>query len=205
MITALDVFTEIIIVVLPLWFISKNQIKTSKKRVVLFVYSFRLIQAPFSIATIATYFSYLHGERESVDFATTVAWQEIQIGFSLISASIPCLRSFLWAFMSTGLMTIYSNTTTQGSRVTGTHLSLKDKSHGRSAIDSEARDYGQSRPLASRLRPDWQEYQVDVQTQRCNKEKHTRHDADTESGSDKSRWSEQMMVHRDVSFEVEHS
>lgn len=39
--TAMDGLTEITLLAMPIWFISKNELKSSKKRIVVFVYSFR--------------------------------------------------------------------------------------------------------------------------------------------------------------------
>lgn len=63
----------------PRWnrFISKNKIKASKKRIVVFVFSFRLIAAAFSIATSITYFKYLNGSDFNIGAASTVVWQEV--------------------------------------------------------------------------------------------------------------------------------
>ena len=204
-ITALDVVTEIIIVALPMWFISKNQIKASKKRVVVFVFSFRLISAAFSIATMATYFNFLNGGRTSIGAGPTIAWQEVLLGFSLISASIPCLRSFLWAFMSTGLMTMYGNETTAGSKSGSMHLN-SHRSQNQSAIMSQNRDNAQpSRSLGNRLRPDWLEYKVGVTSQQRQGRKSAVKNANVENGSVKSGSSEQMIIHHTTEFEIERS
>lgn len=87
---------------MPIWFISKNQLKASKKRIVIFVYMFRLIIIAFTIATTFSYFNFLDNGRDSIGIAPVIAWQEVLLGFSLISSSFPCLRTFIWAFMSRG-------------------------------------------------------------------------------------------------------
>ncbi len=207
-ITALDVVTEVIILALPMWFISKNQIKASKKRVVVFLFSFRLIVAAFSIATMATYFKFLSGSKASVGAAPTVAWQEVLLGFSLISASIPCLRSFLWAFMSTGLMTAYGNTIIGGSQGGSMHLNSNGRSQNQSVIRLQSRDRGNAQPsrtLQSRLRPDWLEYKVGVTSQQRQTRKAAGHNVNVESGSVKSDGSEQMIIHHTTEFEIERS
>ena len=202
-ITALDVITELILLALPVWFISKHQIKASKKRVVVFVFSFRLVVAAFSIATTSTYFNFLNGSKPSIGAASTIAWQEVLLGFSLITASIPCLRSFLWAFMSTGLMTVYgANGTTFGSQ--------SGPSQNRSGNFSQKRSQGQDKAgatgnLSSRLRPDWMEYKVDVRSQTGQRKAAQNKIADNESvGSDGS---EQMIIgiHRNVEVDIERS
>lgn len=109
LLTIFDSATETMILCLPTWFVSKNQIKMSKKAIIVFVFSFRLLVAAVSIASTATYLDYLIEHKDFVSIAPTVALQEVLLGFSLLSASIPCLRSFLWAFMSTGLMTVYGS------------------------------------------------------------------------------------------------
>ncbi|EME48539.1 hypothetical protein DOTSEDRAFT_118977 [Dothistroma septosporum NZE10] len=100
--TALDGITEIIILAMPVWFISKNDLKASKKRIVIFVYAFRLLVIAVSIAVTTTYFNFLQNGKDNIDIAPVVAWEEVLLAFSLVSASFPCLRSFLWAFMSRG-------------------------------------------------------------------------------------------------------
>lgn len=79
----------------------------SKKAVVIFLFSFRLVAAVLSIATTVSYFNFLHGTQDSIGLAPTVSWQEALLSSSLVAASIPCLRHFLWAFMSRGLKTMY--------------------------------------------------------------------------------------------------
>lgn len=85
---------------MPVWFISKNELKASKKRIVIFVYAFRLLVIAVSVAVTTTYFNFLQNGSDNIDITPVVAWEEVLLAFSLISASFPCLRSFLWAFMS---------------------------------------------------------------------------------------------------------
>ena len=204
-ICCLDVVSELVLLAVPIWFISKNQIKNSKKRVVVFVYTFRLVVAAFSIATVSTYFSYLHDSKLSIGAGPTIAWQEVLLGTSLVSASIPCLRSFLWAFMSTGLMTVYGNngTTTGGSAVLPSlNRSQVQESHSRSTNREEQQP---SRSLQQRLRPDWQQYRADVKTSARDRVKSSGHARGAESGSLKSDASEQMIIHHNVEFGIESS
>jgi hypothetical protein len=98
----MDGLTEIAILAMPIWFISKNQMGNSKKCIVIFVYAFRLLVIACSIATTSSYFDFLRNGQDNIGIAPVVVWQEVSLGFSLLSASFPCLRSFLWAFMSRG-------------------------------------------------------------------------------------------------------
>ncbi|KAK3713083.1 hypothetical protein LTR37_008768 [Vermiconidia calcicola] len=204
-ITVLDVLTEISLVALPLWFISKNNLKASKKGVVVFVYSFRLIVATLSVASSATYFEYLkRSQATSIDAAPTIAWQEVLLGFSLISASIPCLRSFLWAFKSTGLMTIYGNYGT-GSHGDTTRMP-SDRLQDRPSSPSQNRDDQQpSRSLASRLRPERLEYRIDIRAEHRPSKKELRPCVDAESPSVKSEGSEHMIIRHTREINIKHS
>ncbi|PPJ53915.1 hypothetical protein CBER1_04636 [Cercospora berteroae] len=208
-ITAFDGLTELIILAMPIWFISKNQLKASKKRIVIFVYMFRLIVIGFSIATTSTYFDFLKTtSNDPIDIAPTIAWQEVSLGFSLISASFPCLRSFLWAFMSRGLMTMYGNTTASASESRSQNQSVQLRSMNKSYASQADRDPTGGGP---RLRPERAlEYSV-----------HVRGDAPTSSltagsrkkysqidpyGSRKrSDDSDQMIIHHETSYRVESS
>lgn len=160
-ITILDGLSEIFVLAMPIWFISKNQLKASKKRIVIFVYSFRLIDIGFGIATTVSYFNFLRDGRDNIDVVPVVVWEMVTLTFSLISASFPCLRTFLWAFMSRGLMTMYGNTTSiSGSDMrsgireiqSGVQLrSLRNKSSPQ--MEGAREDSGESRQV--RLRPEW--------------------------------------------------
>ena len=199
MITTLDVLTEIVILALPIWFISKNQLKASKKRIIVFVFSFRLIVAALSIATTVTYFQYLRGSRLNIGAAQTIVWQEVLLCFSLVSASIPCLRTFLWAFMSTGLVTVYGN-----SPITTSYGLGSQHSHQQSAVRSQRRDHLQSEghTFSSQLRPDRHGYKVDVRSQ--NKKDGDHRDS-AEHGSVGSYGSEQYIIHHTTEFEIRRS
>jgi hypothetical protein len=196
-ITTLDVITEFLILALPVWFISKNQLKASKKRIVIFVFSFRLLVAAFSIATTVTYFKYLKSVDLSIGMASTIVWQEILLCTSLVSASIPCLRSFLWAFMSTGLMTVYGNGATSRSYGQG--------SAGPSKIRSQNRD-DQSQNQ-SRLRPDVQGYDVNVQTGEAKAKERMKSNGQRPSAENsiESFGSEQYIIHQTTEFAIERS
>ncbi len=161
--TALDVATEIVLVCIPVWLVTNNEIKRSKKMIVVFVFSFRLLVAAFSIITTVTYLTYVEHHHDAIAIAPTVAWQEVLLGVSLISASIPCLRSFLWAFMSTGLMTNYG-TRTGPAGVLRDVDSSPDNTATATATAGTVHSGENSDRLPCRLRPDDTEYKVKVRT-----------------------------------------
>jgi hypothetical protein len=199
-ITALDVVTEVLLLALPAWLVSRNRVKASSKRVVVFVFSFRLVVAAFSLATMSTYFRFLHSgtSRDSIGLVPTVISIEAMLCASLITASIPSLRSFMWAFMSRGVFTMYGvdTSTSQG----GSHsTSIPMHFMGRSQTDGDNPDV-QHRQPGSRveLRPEWLEYRVDVRAaSRAKKFKHT-----GDEHSVNSDGSERMIIHRQVEFDM---
>lgn len=201
----LDVATELIFLCLPLWFISKNQIKLSKKRQVVFVFSFRLAVAAFSIVYMVSYVSYLNGHGNTQGIAVSVAWQEILLGFSLLSASIPCLRSFLWAFQSNQLQTTLGGSTNEE---TSTPKSSPGPWQNQMSLrpSNLARMQQPSRASEPRLRPDKTEYKCDVQTQNRHPSKTTTSASkSTERPSTESFDSECFVIHQTRDVEVRRS
>jgi hypothetical protein len=199
-ITALDVVTEVLLLALPAWLVSRNRVKASSKRVVVFVFSFRLVVAAFSLATMSVYFRFLHSgtARDSIGLVPTVISIEAMLCASLITASIPSLRSFLWAFMSRGVFTMYGVDTSASQG--GSHgASIPMHSMGRSQTDGDNPDVQHRQPRSRvNLRPEWLGYRVDVRAaSRVNKPKHTGDERSVNSDG-----SERMIIHRQVEFDV---
>ncbi|KAF2172081.1 hypothetical protein M409DRAFT_17324 [Zasmidium cellare ATCC 36951] len=209
--TAMDGFTELIVLAMPIWFISKNELKASKKRIVVFVYCFRLIVIAFTIATTSSYIHFLDHGRTNIDIAPVVAWQETLLAFSLISASFPCLRSFLWAFMSRGLMTMYGNTTlvsSSGHTGAGSHgASVQLRSLNKSQVSRNDSETGESR---FRLRPDQVAYRCDVVGEPRKKgsgglsgSSAGGSSSAAEGRGKRSDDSDRMIIHQETSYRVE--
>jgi hypothetical protein len=89
-----------LIVGFPIWFISKNELRSSKKRIVVFVYSFRVLVAALSVVGIILYIDFIRGGASSIGLVPVVVLEEVLLCMSLLTASIPCLKPFVWAFMS---------------------------------------------------------------------------------------------------------
>lgn len=198
--------TELAIVIIPAWSISKIQVKESKKRLVIFVFSFRLVVAGFSIAVMVNYFRYLRGSRREIDLVNTVAWQEILVGFSLVSASIPCIRAFLWAFMSMGLHDIDgSYFSASGSH--GASQQLRSQRSGTHVPAAASNGGAESslRAKPSRFRPDWMDYKVDVEAVQRTKDRLSGQRKDAENQSMNSNSSEQMIIRRNMEVDVHYS
>ena len=110
--------------------------------------------------------------------------------------------------MSTGLMTAYGvhAMTTSGSQgASNYNRTAQQESRSRSVMDSFQRDEPQpSRGVASRLRPEWLEYKVDVRSQGRDKKK-SGIASKGDHASIKSDGSQEMIIHRNVEVEIERS
>lgn len=216
-ITLFDGLSELAVLAMPVWFISKNQLKASKKRIVIFVYCFRLIDIGFGIATTVSYFNFLRDGRNNIDIVPVVVWEVVTLTFSLISASFPCLRTFLWAFMSRGLMTMYGNTTSvsgsdlrSGNRDRQQSVQLRTvRNKAGTAVDGAGDD---GTPRQARLRPEWLEYRVDVRGTDAHPKKKSSATGGLESRSQqrdtqhimrRSDDSDQMIIHAETTYRVE--
>jgi len=217
-ITILDGLSEIFVLAMPIWFISKNQLKASKKRIVVFVYCFRLVDVGFGIATTVSYFNFLKFGRDNIDVVPVVVWELVALTFSLISASFPCLRTFLWAFMSRGLMTMYGNTTTisgsdmrSSNRETQPSVQLRSMGNNKTGAQPEGQD-DDGEPRQARLRPEWLEYRVDVRgTDARPKKKNSATGGlevrsaqrSTQHSMRRSDDSDRMIIHTETTYRVE--
>jgi hypothetical protein len=190
------------IVYLPSWFVSKNSIDSSKKKVVIFVFSFRLLVAGVSIASTAAYLDFLQKHEDFVRIAPTVALQEILLGFSLLSASIPCLRSFLWAFMSSGLKTLAVEGSTSKPNVSSSAVS-RPRPVFRRQISRSNRVVESPGPL----RMDMAEYKCTVEA--SGRSTSTRSSTTcSHNGADTSMEGlplESLVIHRTREYDVERS
>ncbi|KAK0292108.1 hypothetical protein LTR91_000102 [Friedmanniomyces endolithicus] len=199
-ISTYDVLTELLLIILPVWFASKTEISATQKRVVALAFAFRLAVAAFSIATTVTYLQFLRGGTDSVGLAPTVAWMEVTLCTSLLTASVPSLRSFLSAFLTRGTFTMYGVDTVPANSRSG---SIPMRSLERSALATSPNTDGEwtkgAGNLESRLRPGWMEYKVDIQGTKAWRDGRP----NAESESVKSDGSEnQMIIRRQVEFEV---
>lgn len=206
-ITALDVATELIIVALPTWAMSRVKVRTSKKRLVIFVFSFRLLVAGFSIAVLVPYINFLQGSQSELDLVHTIVWQEILLGFSLMSASIPCIRAFLWAFMSMGLQGVGGlQNNAGGSYGESSHLRSYTARNGGNALASpqSIANVVSAPGKSSQLRSDRQNYKVNVRAAQHMKDRESGQ-RNADQASIESTSSERMIIHRSTEVEVHHS
>ncbi|KAF2458961.1 hypothetical protein BDY21DRAFT_283026, partial [Lineolata rhizophorae] len=102
-VVAIDVATEIVFACLPVYLVWNLQMKSDLKFRVVLAFMFRLPVAAFSLLFLnAISRSMTNGLLPGVNVTPWVIWHQVELGYSLISATIPCLKSFIKSF-DTGL------------------------------------------------------------------------------------------------------
>ncbi|KAK5677177.1 hypothetical protein LTS10_010366 [Elasticomyces elasticus] len=188
-----DTLSEIAIVAVPVLLLSKLQMQKTKKRMVYTVFAARIGVVVFGISQAVAYNHFLkHHNRASIGLLPTLSLQELWLMYSFISATIPCMRSFLGAFGSPRLAIISpGNTKQSGYGSQGTALSTLKRPFGsEKGGDASARVSSKAN-----FRPDGPFYGVDI-----------RHEERKGAGDDNSLasdGSEQMIIRRDTQIHVE--
>ncbi|KAK5706032.1 hypothetical protein LTR97_001018 [Elasticomyces elasticus] len=189
----LDTLSEIAIVAVPVLLLSKLQMQETKKRMVYTVFAARIGVVVFGISQAVAYNHFLkHHNRASIGLLPTLSLQELWLMYSFISATIPCMRSFLGAFGSPRLAVISpGNTKQSGYGSQGTALStLKRRFSGEKGREASARVSSKAN-----FRPDGPFYGVDI--------RHEEREGAGDDNSLASDGSEQMIIRRDTQIHIE--
>ncbi|KAH7126564.1 hypothetical protein B0J11DRAFT_459762, partial [Dendryphion nanum] len=97
-VTTLDVVSELLLFVLPIYFLWTLQMSIRLKARVVIAFSFRLPITAFAIIFVHLFTAIEKNPNRGAAISTAIVWQQIQISYSLISATIPCLKSFISSF-----------------------------------------------------------------------------------------------------------
>ncbi|TKA68827.1 hypothetical protein B0A55_08728 [Friedmanniomyces simplex] len=109
------------IVALPTFYVSRNTVNLSSKITVITLFGLRLPNIAFMTIAATSYRSIEQTATGHTDSVTTAAiWSQVLLGYSLSSASFPCIRSFLTAFLADSKYRIHG-TSTGGSYNHGSH------------------------------------------------------------------------------------
>lgn len=96
-----DIFTEVLLGLMPIMIVQSLQMSWSKKYIVLMAFSFRLL----IFVPIAFRLHYLKKEIFSDDQTFVGTWTaictQVDISYAIIAATIPCLRPFMTATVTT--------------------------------------------------------------------------------------------------------
>ncbi|KZM28293.1 hypothetical protein ST47_g559 [Ascochyta rabiei] len=95
LVTALDVTTEIMTLVLPSYLVWQVQIGMKTKFRVIAAFCFRIAVVAMSAAHLNAWISYTNGPPSPLFVVPTIIWQHTLLATSLITATIPNLKAFL--------------------------------------------------------------------------------------------------------------
>ncbi|KAF2473847.1 uncharacterized protein BDR25DRAFT_256791 [Lindgomyces ingoldianus] len=132
---ALDVISELVMFILPICFLWTLQMTLDLKARVVIAFAFRLPVIAFSILFVRIFTTVQHAPNPGVSISTAIAWQQVTVSYSLISATIPCLKSFIKSFdtnfgmgegSSSGPYT-YSSSNSQSHLATHSHSHYQPK------------------------------------------------------------------------------
>ncbi|CZR58631.1 uncharacterized protein PAC_08523 [Phialocephala subalpina] len=98
-----DIAIESLIFCLPPLFLYTFEIAKSKKWLVILAFAFRLPLAAFSTMYLLSTTIFIRSHSSGTALVPTVLWQEILLAYSLMSTTIPCLKSFVEGFTTGGL------------------------------------------------------------------------------------------------------
>ncbi|OCL14761.1 hypothetical protein AOQ84DRAFT_358631 [Glonium stellatum] len=102
LVVAFDVITEVLLVVLPIYLVWSVQMGVKFKLRVVLAFSFRLPVAVLSILFLHYFAESRHSSNPGVSVSAAIIFQQAELGYSLIAATVPCLKSFIKSF-DTGL------------------------------------------------------------------------------------------------------
>ncbi|KAF9738730.1 hypothetical protein PMIN06_011150 [Paraphaeosphaeria minitans] len=94
-ITALDIVTEVILLVLPAYLVWQLQMKTSYKLRIVAAFCFRILVIIFSILHLVARIKYTDSQPSPFNIVQPLIWHQTLLAWGLISATIPNLKAFL--------------------------------------------------------------------------------------------------------------
>ncbi|OCK78851.1 hypothetical protein K432DRAFT_383549 [Lepidopterella palustris CBS 459.81] len=195
---ALDVATELIFVFLPIYLVWDLQMAFDLKARVFIAFLFRLPVAAFALTFLLKFNNSLTSTNPGVAIASALTWQQAELSYSLISATIPCLKSFIQSFdtsfghgQDTSIVH-YGNGSSGGQASHRATIKMTSLKTGRSMNASQSRG-----SFDGPLRPDKMKNSTTIY---ANGEVRS---ADRSSVSSKAG-SQEMIIRRDVQFDVTH-
>ncbi|KAF1948948.1 hypothetical protein CC80DRAFT_283254 [Byssothecium circinans] len=99
----LEALLESTIVVLPVIFLIGSNMAWSRKLLVAVIFSLRLPTVAFIIVYLVTSTRFISNDSTGVGIADTAVWQQVLLGYSLMSVTIPMLKQFVTDFTTGGM------------------------------------------------------------------------------------------------------
>jgi hypothetical protein len=99
-ITAFDISLELLLVILPIFFIWPIQMKKYIKLQVVFAFGFRLPAVGFSAAHLHFVSESARNDNVSQDMITALVYQQFELFWLLLAATVPTMKAFMRSFNS---------------------------------------------------------------------------------------------------------
>lgn len=214
--TAIDVFLELLIVILAAYLFSTVHMRIRTKITVTSAFGFRLgyvnvlkhnlirVSETFSvpalfIAHLILYTSFREHGRPSIDAVDFLVLQQTLLAYGLMAATIPCLRGFLGRFRTGDLSRLTESEIMQSDLLREWVSRSKPKPHGQSYVLSsmDRQKYGKVRRAKDQL-------SAMLQSDGTHHSTHAWAAGQDDNGNSTipSSGSERMIIHRTVDFDV---
>jgi hypothetical protein len=204
LVATFDSLFEIAIFLLSIILVTPLQMTSEIKISVIFAFCFRLIVAVFAIIHVYYIAQWSTSSDPSIAAVYSLLWQQVELGYALMAATIPTLRSFIRGYeKAMGWESSYYIHNTAASRTTGTYaMSTMNKSRheeeGSGVNGLHRLETNDTQPL----RPDRQGYKASIygggagsnETQEGNLPRRTK-----SSGSNDSQ---EPIIRKDVEIQV---
>ncbi|KAH9826560.1 hypothetical protein Tdes44962_MAKER00524 [Teratosphaeria destructans] len=105
-VAAIDFVLEFALLALPAFLFGSVRMHLSKKLTVLMAFAFRLINGLLLVAYLISYTSFKHHGNANIGIVESQTWLEALVSFTLMSATIPVLKSFMGRFKTADLVRI---------------------------------------------------------------------------------------------------
>lgn len=204
LIIAFDIATELVLFSLPLFIVWPVQMSIARKGQVVLAFAFRLGVAALAVVHLHYVAKYVDAPRTSFSIIPALVWQQIELCWALLTASIPNLKAFMKSFNSGfGL----ENTATDGYGLGyggATHGSQVSEGYQLGSVKNHepvpklahvSQQESVNRPFADNLRPDFVDYSTTIEHENANKER-------SEARSIESGGSQDMIIRKDVQYDV---
>ncbi|KAI9803961.1 MAG: hypothetical protein M1833_000242 [Piccolia ochrophora] len=192
-ITGIGVFIEIILLALPVFLVWGLQMPFGPKAVVVAAFSFRLPVIATTILRIIYLRTGLESDDMTFDLVTGTILSQVDMHYSLMAATIPCMKPFVKAF-NTGY---YTHTPDQagGSQYGYGSAYAKDTNYALQSVSSQTGPAPDRASRKMKIRPDAQDAVTVIETDKENSKPE-------EAGSVTTHGSDKMMIRRTVGWNV---
>ena len=137
-----DAVIDVLLIILPAFLVWKLQMSAKLKLQVVSVFAFRLPLLVFSVLGLVRFNSSLRDLNPGVARTGAVVYQQSELCWSLLSATVPCLKSFIRSFdTGSGVKVNYtSNAYGSSGHSKGESYRMQSLSSGRSPLQSANED-----------------------------------------------------------------